>query len=120
MILRSAINVGQKDGIVGNTSGSIETRTAPPARQRDILSYLSKGMTYREIADATGTFAYRRVNKKRPNVPEDVLIYKEIVKLGQQAGFHANHVFDTSITGLQGFAAFYYYSCETNCLYHVK
>jgi len=54
-------------------------------------------------------FAYRRVNKNRPVVHEDVLIYKEIIKTGQKCGFQVTHQFDTSCTGHHAFAAVYYY-----------
>ena len=53
--------------------------------------------------------AYRRVNNKRPNVPEDVLVYKEIVKFGELKGFRVSHKFDTSCTARHEFAAVYYY-----------
>ena len=55
------------------------------------------------------TLAYKRVNKKRPIVHEDVLIYKGIIKIGQQNGFHVTHLFDTSSTCHHSFAAVYYY-----------
>lgn len=53
--------------------------------------------------------AYKRVNNNRPTVPEDVLIYKDIIKMGKQTGFHVNHAFDTSCTGHNSFAGVYYY-----------
>jgi len=53
--------------------------------------------------------AYKRVNKNRPHVPEDVLVYKEIIKMGKREKFHVNHVFDTSCTAHHSFAAVYYF-----------
>jgi SAM-dependent methyltransferase len=53
--------------------------------------------------------AYKRVNNGRPMVPEDVLIYKDIIKIGKRAGFHVDHAFDTSCTAHHGFAGMYYF-----------
>jgi len=54
-------------------------------------------------------FAYKRVNRNRPIVHEDVLIYKDIVNIGQRNGFQVTHAFDTSCTGHHAFSAVYYY-----------
>lgn len=39
-----------------------------------------------------------RVNRKRPEVPEDVLIYNRLKRLATQAGFRATSQFDVSLT----------------------
>lgn len=41
--------------------------------------------------------AYRRVNLKRPDVPEDVLVMKRIARLARDAGLRCEAVFDLSI-----------------------
>ena len=41
--------------------------------------------------------AHRRVNKKRPEVPEDVLVYKELVDLAEEVGLECRIAFDPSL-----------------------
>jgi len=53
--------------------------------------------------------AYRRVNRKRPDVNEDVLIYKKIKELGEDAGLSVEVRFAPSLTDRQGVPAIYYY-----------
>ena len=52
--------------------------------------------------------AYKRVNKKR-SVPEDVLIYKNILKLATDAGFTTIVNFDTSFINRGPVETIYYY-----------
>ena len=42
--------------------------------------------------------AYRRANAKRPDVPEDVLVYRKIELLGREAGFDVDVVFAPTLT----------------------
>jgi len=54
--------------------------------------------------------AHWRVNKKRPAVPEDVLVYKGIMQLGKKVGFSENSfVFDPIIVNREPFELIYYY-----------
>jgi len=41
--------------------------------------------------------AHRRVNRKRPAVPEDVLVYKDLLKLCSEQGLEGRVVFDPSL-----------------------
>jgi len=53
--------------------------------------------------------AYKRVNAKRPQVPEDVLIYKNILKFANEAGFQKNKIkFSPILTNRDPFETIYY------------
>lgn len=52
--------------------------------------------------------AHRRVNKKRPEVPEDVLRYRELERLGREAGFDVTLRFDPSLIHRQPAELVYY------------
>jgi ubiquinone/menaquinone biosynthesis C-methylase UbiE len=41
--------------------------------------------------------AFARVNKKRPDVPEDVIVYKELLALARKTGFKADMTFHPTI-----------------------
>lgn len=53
--------------------------------------------------------AFKRVNLKRPDVAEDVLIFKEIIGLAKKAGFIAAAYYDTSFINKRPFETIYYY-----------
>jgi SAM-dependent methyltransferase len=53
--------------------------------------------------------AYKRVNKKRPDVPEDVLIRNEIIKLAEEEGFQVTTYYDTSFINRMPLETLYYY-----------
>jgi len=54
--------------------------------------------------------AYKRVNRKRPEVPEDILIYKNILNLANNAGFQKNKIqFSPTLTNRGPFETIYYY-----------
>lgn len=55
-------------------------------------------------------FAYRRVNKKRPNVPEDVLIRKNIRNLAESNGFKIEIDFYPSLTKRGPIETLYYFT----------
>ncbi|NDJ16632.1 class I SAM-dependent methyltransferase [Myxacorys almedinensis] len=52
--------------------------------------------------------AYARVNKIRPEVPEDVLIYPKIKQLATEAGFETKIRFDPTVTNRGLNQTFYY------------
>lgn len=52
--------------------------------------------------------AYARVNRKRPEVPEDVLIYPKICKIAQDVGLTASVRFDTTTTNRGVLETMYY------------
>jgi ubiquinone/menaquinone biosynthesis C-methylase UbiE len=55
-------------------------------------------------------FAYKRVNKLRPEVPEDVLVYKEILNTAKEAGFYETKIkFRPILTNRKPFETIYYY-----------
>ncbi len=55
-------------------------------------------------------WAYKRVNAKRPSVPEDVLIYKEMESLASELGFAKGKVrFAPSLTNRGPLEVVYYY-----------
>jgi SAM-dependent methyltransferase len=54
-------------------------------------------------------FAYRRVNRKRPEVPEDVLITSELGKLALESGLGFQVEYYPSLIRRQPFAFFYYF-----------
>ncbi|HRF58605.1 MAG TPA: class I SAM-dependent methyltransferase [Fimbriimonadaceae bacterium] len=56
--------------------------------------------------------AHRRVNRKRPSVPEDVLIYSRIQELAEAAGFDVTLRFDPTIQNRGGFETFYYLTLQ--------
>lgn len=53
--------------------------------------------------------AYKRVNKKRPDVAEDVLIHKEISYLAEKIGFSAKTNYETSFINRNPIETIYYY-----------
>ncbi|MCW5944102.1 MAG: class I SAM-dependent methyltransferase [Fimbriimonadaceae bacterium] len=53
-------------------------------------------------------WAHRRVNRKRPEVPEDVLIYPEIVRLASEAGLRATVRFAPTTTNRGAIETVYY------------
>ena len=53
--------------------------------------------------------AYKRVNKKRPNVSEDVLVWKEILYLAENTGFNVTAHYDTSFINRNALETIYYY-----------
>jgi len=56
--------------------------------------------------------AHARVNRKRPEVPEDVLIYSKILKLGREAGFRSEVRFNPTLTNRGPKELLYYYLLE--------
>ena len=52
--------------------------------------------------------AYRRVNARRPEVPEDVLRYQELVKLGEHAGVNVQIRFAPTTTNREPLQMIYY------------
>ncbi len=54
--------------------------------------------------------AHRRVNRKRPVVPEDVLVYRKLEQLGRAAGLSVETRFAPSTVDRQGLASLYYAS----------
>jgi ubiquinone/menaquinone biosynthesis C-methylase UbiE len=54
--------------------------------------------------------AHRRVNKRRPTVPEDVLVYPEIVRLAREAGLEPELRFDPNYANRRPLEAMYYMS----------
>jgi SAM-dependent methyltransferase len=52
--------------------------------------------------------AHRRVNRKRPEVPEDVLIYPRMERLAREAGFGVNLAFEPSLFNRQPAEVLYY------------
>lgn len=56
------------------------------------------------------TLARKRVNAKRQEVPEDVLVYKDIVSFAKVAGFgEANPIFDPTLANRGSFETVYFY-----------
>ena len=56
------------------------------------------------------SLAKKRVNRKRPDVPEDVLKFKEIKKISKQTGFDEIIIdFDANIINRQPVPTVYYY-----------
>ncbi|MEQ9062893.1 MAG: class I SAM-dependent methyltransferase [Vicingaceae bacterium] len=55
------------------------------------------------------TLSYRRANKKRPQVPEDVLRYRHLLKLGREAGFVSGMLFAPTIKNRSPFGTMYYW-----------
>lgn len=56
------------------------------------------------------TLARKRVNAKRPNVPEDVLVYKEIVNFSKETGFDkANLMFAPTLLNRGPLETIYFY-----------
>ena len=53
--------------------------------------------------------AYRRVNKKRPEVPEDVLIYKKMMDIGNSLGMSSKVNFHFSTDARSPVATIYYF-----------
>ncbi|MBW4418216.1 MAG: class I SAM-dependent methyltransferase [Myxacorys californica WJT36-NPBG1] len=53
--------------------------------------------------------AYARVNRKRPEVPEDVLIYDKIQQLAEQAGLETQIRFDPSTLNRGAVETIYYF-----------
>jgi SAM-dependent methyltransferase len=59
---------------------------------------------------AVYSLAYKRVNKLRPEVPEDVLRYKEILNTAKEAGFRkAQIIFRPILTNRRPLETIYYY-----------
>jgi ubiquinone/menaquinone biosynthesis C-methylase UbiE len=56
--------------------------------------------------------AYDRVNRKRPVVPEDVLIYPKITELARQAGLQTTLRFDPSTLNRGTVETFYYFALQ--------
>lgn len=52
--------------------------------------------------------AHRRVNRKRPEVPEDVLIYRDLERLAREAGLQAETIFDPTPTSRGPVETVYY------------
>lgn len=55
-------------------------------------------------------FAYRRVNRKRPEVPEDVLITSELVKLSKESGLDVDVDYYPSLIHRGPFETVYFWS----------
>lgn len=54
--------------------------------------------------------AYRRVNKKRPYVPEDVLVYTKIVQMAREVGFAKTDLhFDPTLLNRGAIETIYFY-----------
>ena len=53
--------------------------------------------------------AFKRVNKKRPVVDEDVLVYRKIQKMGAEIGLDVEVRFDTHLEGRGPIETLYYY-----------
>jgi SAM-dependent methyltransferase len=56
--------------------------------------------------------AYKRVNRKRPEVPEDVLIYSKIADLARQAGLRPEIRFDPTTLNRGTVETFYYFALQ--------
>lgn len=56
--------------------------------------------------------AHKRVNRKRPSVPEDVLIFSRIRDLAEAAGFDVTLRFDPTIQGRGGLETAYYLALQ--------
>lgn len=54
------------------------------------------------------TVAHRRVNRKRPEVPEDVLVYPKMQRMGLEAGFRVTLAFEPSLYNRQPGELLYY------------
>ena len=54
------------------------------------------------------SFAYKKINETRPNVPEDVLIYEEILKIGNENGFIVKNIIDSA------------FPCQNICHYLIR
>ncbi len=52
--------------------------------------------------------AHWRVNRKRPHVPEDVLVFSRLMALGRAAGFESSWVHDLTLTKRAPFELLYY------------
>lgn len=52
--------------------------------------------------------AHRRVNRKRPEVPEDVLVYPKMQRLALEAGFRVTLAFEPSLSNRQPAEVLYY------------
>jgi hypothetical protein len=60
--------------------------------------------------ESVDCFAYKRVNKVRPEVPEDVLRYKEILNIAKETGFNkVKIIFRPILTNRRPFETIYYY-----------
>lgn len=64
-------------------------------------------------------FAYKRVNKKRPVVPEDVLIYKDLMKAAEKTGLNSSIDYNPS-TLKRGPAEMAYYSVLSRFIFLQK
>lgn len=54
--------------------------------------------------------AYRRVNKKRPYVPEDVLVYTKVIQLAREVGFTKTELqFDPTLLNRGAIETIYFY-----------
>jgi SAM-dependent methyltransferase len=56
------------------------------------------------------SLAHRRANAKRPEVPEDVLRYAEVLRLAREVGFEPSVRFDPSLINRQPLELMYYYT----------
>jgi SAM-dependent methyltransferase len=61
----------------------------------------------------THAAAEKRVNKKRPDVPEHVLVPAEIVSMAESCGLGASYLFCTSVAHRGRFATLYYLALDT-------
>ena len=53
--------------------------------------------------------SYRRANARRPEVPEDILIYKRIKKISQNQGFNCEMTFSPISRNRSTFGTLYYW-----------
>ncbi len=54
-------------------------------------------------------FAYKRVNKKRPVVPEDIIVYKKLLNIAKESGLKANINFNPTLIKRGPLETIYYY-----------
>jgi ubiquinone/menaquinone biosynthesis C-methylase UbiE len=85
-----------------------------PGTLRDAYRVLAKGgacMLLQEPSCRKYIYplASRRVLKKRPEVPEDVLVFKEMVRLGSAQGFDVEYRFDPLLLRRTPKEMIYYY-----------